>query len=554
MVIEELTTRLGFQVDPNGLDKGKQALGGFKKWAAGIGVAAGAAFAYLAKTGVDAAMTMESITAQFTVMTGSAEKAAGLIQDIADFAAHTPFTKLGLSEAGKTLMAFGMESEKVVPTLKMLGDVAGADQNRLNSLALVFGQIQSTGKLMGQDLLQLINQGFNPLTVMAEKSGKSVADLKDLMAQGAISADDVTRAFQIATSEGGLFFGNLEAQSQTLAGKLSTLKDNFETALQNMAEAFFPLMKQMADAAIAIDWTPFVNGAQKVAAMLGDLSELVDTLTTWLKRLSPLFLLIFGPRLRAMLTSALMQTRAYAAATLFLQRAHLAAGAAANYQLTATGMLKAAMFSATTAAKGFGKGMKAAFTGVLGSLNLVLVGLSAIQELYDYFINEAPKQLGKEFAAQDMEDFKNGKGVYELYGGPEGYMGMQERFYKDSEKKLKDLINQPGASQAAIDKAAEDYKETKKIYEDGLALYKKVRGIEWTTARAKGAAQQGVQQTLTETNKTLKIDNKFDFEIAAPADKNTKTGLTAADVAQLANQAIDAAFNIRLKSLIVGAM
>lgn len=63
MVIEELTTRLGFQVDPNGLDKGKQALGGFKKWAAGIGIAAGAAFAYLAKTGVDAAMTMESITA-----------------------------------------------------------------------------------------------------------------------------------------------------------------------------------------------------------------------------------------------------------------------------------------------------------------------------------------------------------------------------------------------------------------------------------------------------------------------------------------------------------
>lgn len=554
MVIEELTTRLGFQVDPNGLDKGKQALGGFKKWAAGIGIAAGAAFAYLAKTGVDAAMTLESIKAQFTVMTGSAEKAAGLIQDISDFAAHTPFTKLGLSEAGKTLMAFGMESEKVVPTLKMLGDVAGADQNRLNSLALVFGQIRSTGKLTGQDLIQLINQGFNPLTVMAEKSGKSMADLKDLMSQGAISAEDVTRAFQIATSEGGLFFGNLESQSQTLAGKLSTLKDNFETALGNMAEAFFPLMSQMADAAIAIDWTPLVNGAQEVAAMLGDLSELVDTLATWLKRLSPLFMLIFGPRLRVMLATAITQTRAYASATLFLQRAHLAAGAAANYQLTATGLLKAGMLSATQAAKGFGAGMKAAFTGVLGSLNILLVGLAAVKELYDYFVVEAPKQLGKEFAAMDMDDFKNGKGVYEPYGGPEGFMSSHEKFYKESEKKLKDLINQPGASQAAIDKASEDYKKTKKIYEDGLALYKKVRGIEWTTARAKGAAQQGVQQTLTETNKTLKIDNKFDFEIATPSDKDTRTGLTAADVAQLANQAIDAAFNIRLKSLIVGAM
>ena len=554
MVIEELTTRLGFQVDPNGLDKGKQALGGFKKWAAGIGIAAGAAFAYLAKTGVEAAMTMESITAQFTVMTGSADRAASLIKEIADFAAHTPFTKLGLSEAGKTLMAFGMEAEKVVPTLKMLGDVAGADQNRLNSLALVFGQIQSTGKLMGQDLLQLINQGFNPLTIMAQKSGKSVAELKDLMAQGAISADDVTRAFQIATSEGGLFFGNLEAQSQTLAGKLSTLKDNFETALQNMAEAFFPLMKQMADFAIAIDWTPIVNGAQKVAAMIGDLSGLVDTLTTWLKRLSPLFLMIFGPRLRVMLTSAITQTRAYAAATLFLQRAHLAAGAAANYQLTATGLLKASMFSATQAAKGFGAGMKAAFTGVLGSLNILLAGLAAVKELYDYFVIEAPKQLGKEFEAQTIEDFKKGEGAYSMMGGPEGYMQFWQRVYKDSEKKLKDLVNQPGASQAAIDKASQDYKDAQKMYEEGAALYKKVRGIEWSTARAKGAASQGVQQTITESNKTVKIDNKFDFEIAAPADKNTQTGLTAADVAQLANQAIDAAFNIRLKSLIVGAM
>lgn len=554
MVIEELTTRLGFQVDPNGLDKGKQALGGFKKWAAGIGIAAGAAFAYLAKTGVEAAMTIEGLSADFKVMTGSAENAAVLLNQISDFAKTTPFSKMGLSNAAKTLMAFGLEADKVVPTLRMLGDVAQGDQNKLNSLALVFGQIQSTGKLMGQDLLQLINQNFNPLEVIAKKTGKSVAELKDLMSQGLISANDVTRAFQIATSEGGLFYRATEERAATLEGKLSTLKDNLESALQEMAMAFFPLMKQMADFAIAIDWTPIVNGAQKVAAMIGDLSGLVDTLTTWLKRLSPLFLMIFGPRLRVMLTSAITQTRAYAAATLFLQRAHLAAGAAANYQLTATGLLKAGMFSATQAAKGFGAGMKAAFTGVLGSLNILLAGLAAVKELYDYFVIEAPKQLGKEFEAQTIEDFKKGEGAYSMMGGPEGYMQFWQRVYKDSEKKLKDLVNQPGASQAAIDKASQDYKDAQKMYEEGAALYKKVRGIEWSTARAKGAASQGVQQTITESNKTVKIDNKFDFEIAAPADKNTKTGLTAADVAQLANQAIDAAFNIRLKSLIVGAM
>ena len=68
-------------------------------------------------------------------------------------------------------------------------------------------------------------------------------DLKTAMEKGAISADMVTLAFKAATSEGGMFFGNLEAQSQTLQGRISTLKDNFVTALQKMAEAFLPMMK-----------------------------------------------------------------------------------------------------------------------------------------------------------------------------------------------------------------------------------------------------------------------------------------------------------------------
>ena len=101
MVIEELFTRLGFQVDPKGIDKAKDALGSFKKWV--VGLALGAGLISLAKTGVEAAMTMEGLNAQFTVMTGSAEKARDVIAQIADFAAHTPFDKLGLSSAAKTV-------------------------------------------------------------------------------------------------------------------------------------------------------------------------------------------------------------------------------------------------------------------------------------------------------------------------------------------------------------------------------------------------------------------------------------------------------------------
>ena len=79
-------------------------------------------------------------------------------------------------------------------------------KNKLSSLTLAFSQVQSTGRLMGQDLLQMIGQGFNPLQIISEKTGRSMADLKKDMENGAISADMVTEAFKIATSEGGRFF------------------------------------------------------------------------------------------------------------------------------------------------------------------------------------------------------------------------------------------------------------------------------------------------------------------------------------------------------------
>ena len=83
MVIEELFTRLGFQVDPKGIDKAKQALTGFKTFVGGL--ALGAGFTMLAKTGIEAAMTMEGLNAEFKVMTGSAERAAGVIREISKF-------------------------------------------------------------------------------------------------------------------------------------------------------------------------------------------------------------------------------------------------------------------------------------------------------------------------------------------------------------------------------------------------------------------------------------------------------------------------------------
>ena len=567
MVIEELFTKLGFQVDPKGIDKAKASLSGLKKWIGGL--ALGAGLVSLAKTGIEAAMTMEGLTAQFTVMTGSAEKAKGVISEIADFAEKTPFDKLGLSNAAKTLMVFGMEADKVVPTLKMLGDVAGSDQNKLNSLALVFGQIQSAGRLTGGDLLQLINQGFNPLNTLAKISGKSMAELKDAMSEGKISAEMVTLAFQAATSEGGLFFGNLEAQSQTLQGRISTLKDNFVTALQNMAEAFLPLMKAGVDVLIAFDWTPVVATIQSVAGGIGALIENMGLLITWLKRLSPLLVLIFGPKLIAMITTAIRSTRLYAGALTFVQRAHLAAGSAANYQLTATGLLKSAMFSATTAAKTFGKAMKSAMVAALNPINVLLVGLTAIKELYDYFVGEdARAEIKASFDEVDFEEFMAG-GPWNK-GGPEGAMAWEEKLYEMQKKSYEDMLHgiKPATEKEKAE-AAEDYKQAKENYGKYLAMYKRARGIEWTTYKAKTArpgtaagstsspAMSGgaadFKKMFEDLQKAVDENSKSTRKQTRATEENTRAQKQF-DITALSRQAFDAAFNVKLRELTLGTV
>lgn len=564
MVIEELFTRLGFQVDPKGIDKAKSSLEGFKKWVGGLAIGAG--LSYLAKTGLDAAMSMESLTAQFTVMTGSAERANAVLSEIADFAAKTPFTKLGLADAGKTLMAFGIEGQKIVPTLRMLGDVAGADQNKLKSLALVFGQIQSTGKLMGQDLLQLINQGFNPLNVISEQTGISMSKLKDAMAQGAISADMVTAAFQAATSEGGLFFGNLEAQSQTLQGRLSTLQDNFQTALQNMAEAFLPLLKAGTDVLIAFDWTPIISMMQSVAERVTNLVGTIGSLISWLQRLSPLLVLIFGPKLIAMIATALKSTRLYAGALTFVERAHLAAGAAANYQLTATGLLSSAMYTASTAAKTFGASMKAALAAALSPMNMLLVGLAGIKELYDYFYTKAGEELQQSFEQQDIEDFLNDM------LSPEAQVEMSERVRDTEKKKYLDMLWDPQkkASKEEIKKQKKEYESADAQYKRNVALYKAARGIEWTTYQARKAAQKrtGNGEISTPGMAGGAVDFKSAFADLEKAIKDSENATkkqtkatednTAAqkkfDISSLSRQAFDAAFNVKLRELTLGTI
>lgn len=207
-------------------------------------VGAGAMLLNIGKQALKASSDFEQANVQFGVMLGSAEKASKLVNELQNMANVTPFETQDLLDASKTLLNFGTNLEEILPDLQMLGDISGGNRERMRSMTLAFSQMSSAGRLMGQDLLQMINAGFNPLQVISEKTGKSMAELKDEMGEGKISVEMVKQAFKDATSEGGRFYGMMEKQSETLEGRFSTLNDAYTLMIRSISDGALPVIKQ----------------------------------------------------------------------------------------------------------------------------------------------------------------------------------------------------------------------------------------------------------------------------------------------------------------------
>lgn len=261
MVVQELIAKLGFEVDQTNLNKAENSLASMAKSAGLIYGAyrlAGEAVGLVVDS-VKRAANLESMNAEFEVMLGNAEAARYLVQQINQFAAVTPFETAGLVGNVKLMMAFGQSANQAMAAVKMLGDVAGADQERLNRLALAYAQVFAAGKMQGQDLLQFINAGFNPLQELSKSTGKSMGTLRKEMEKGLITAEMVQEAFARATGEGGRFFGNMEKQSTTLNGLWATMMDNLKMTSAELGGEMVPFIKAVLVAFIEL--TPAIGDA-----------------------------------------------------------------------------------------------------------------------------------------------------------------------------------------------------------------------------------------------------------------------------------------------------
>jgi tape measure domain-containing protein len=180
---------------------------------------------------------MQSLDKTFEVLLGNKEKADTMLVEIKNIALKSPLSVSDTAKAAQTLLGFNIEAERIISILEQIGNISMGDAGKFNSLTLAFAQMSSTGKLMGQDLMQMINAGFNPLTEISAKTGKSIGDLKKEMEGGAISAEMVADAFRSASTEGGKFAGMMEAQSEGIAGLKASLGSAWADMLNDIGKS-----------------------------------------------------------------------------------------------------------------------------------------------------------------------------------------------------------------------------------------------------------------------------------------------------------------------------
>ncbi|PTX08104.1 tape measure domain-containing protein [Capnocytophaga leadbetteri] len=212
-------------------------------------ILAGAGIGMSIRKGMEADLQQANIT---TLLRGDVEKAKALYAQLSDYGVKTPYDKAGLIEAQKTMMSFGLSSEFAFGKLKNIGDIAMGDVQKMQSLSLAFAQATSAGKLQGQDLMQMINAGFNPLQVISERTGESMAQLKERMSKGGISAQELAQAFEWATDKQGLFYQGAEKAGQTLSGKFNKMMDSITELALKVYEAISPVLSPLVDLAAVI--------------------------------------------------------------------------------------------------------------------------------------------------------------------------------------------------------------------------------------------------------------------------------------------------------------
>lgn len=213
------------------------------KIGAAVAAAGAAVGGYVAKTGIGYNQQMDDYTANMQTLLGGVDKAEAKIKELSDMAAKTPFELPTLVDATQTLLAFGVKADDSTGILKSLGDISLGNASKLETLTRAYGKMSSTGKVTLENVQMMIDAGFNPLNLIAERNHMTMESLYKAISDGKVPFEELTWAIQKATSEGGQYFNGMETASKTLTGRLSTLKENWSAFLALLTKPAYETLR-----------------------------------------------------------------------------------------------------------------------------------------------------------------------------------------------------------------------------------------------------------------------------------------------------------------------
>jgi tape measure domain-containing protein len=214
-------------------------------------------------SGLKLAADAEQAQVAFEVMLGSAEKAKTMLTDMTKYAAETPFQIPEIVNTGRMLLGFGKDVDTILPSIRMIGDIASGTSQPLKDLGLIYSQVFAKTKLQGEELLQLAERGVPVRRELEKLTGTSGAAFDKMVSDGKVSFALFDQALQNLTSAGGQFEGMSARQSQTLRGLFSTMQDAKDGVLRNLGEGF----------ASGLDLKSIIAGASDSLSGLNDLAK-----------------------------------------------------------------------------------------------------------------------------------------------------------------------------------------------------------------------------------------------------------------------------------------
>lgn len=199
---------------------------------AAAGAAAAFSFADAIRAGVELNAEYERVKTSLTVLLKDAEKADALLGKLNQFAAETPFQTDEINRAATSLLAFGESEQTVIDRLREIGTLSAGTGKDFNELTSIYGKARVAGVLYAEDINQLVEAGIPIIQEFAKQMGVSEAQVKKLASEGKVGFAQLQAAFTNLTTGNGQFAGLLEAQSKTLGGQISTLRDNANQLLR----------------------------------------------------------------------------------------------------------------------------------------------------------------------------------------------------------------------------------------------------------------------------------------------------------------------------------